>query len=232
MPNRLKLTGDWVYNGINVESEEIVWSQVRDLLEKWEWYGRAAELSQQEMLRHWQRCLEERRLTRTSQRWLPDWTEDMIRSEEAEEGWTLELWLWRKNEWNPYYLPFDDDTQIGEVERAVHNSVGYESGMTRDECFAHMEDEKMGRNWWAYDIESLRKYPCLVACPVPPADLFPILEKIIRQGKYIEKGVWLFDVSGPSHPGAWLDLSIFKDVCGLWLDLSIFRASLNMANSG
>jgi hypothetical protein len=201
--NRLAITGNWVYNGINVETEEIVWSQIRDLLEKWEWYGRAAELSQQEMMRHWQRYQEELQLTRVSQRWLPDWTDEMIREEEAEEGWTLELWLWRKNQWNPYYLPFDNDITLGKLQKVVRNYIGYESGMSRDECFAQYskeDEDKWGQPWSAYTIESLREYPCMVSCPVPPSGLFAQNERIVRKDRLIEKGVWVYNTPGPSHP--------------------------------
>jgi hypothetical protein len=124
----------------------------------------------------------------------------MIREEEAQEGWTLELWLWRKNQWNPYYLPFDNDTTLGELQRVVRNYVGYESGMTRDESFAQFQADYMERNWFGYDIERLRRYPCIVACPTPPQGLFTPTERVVRKDSYIEKEGYLFDVPGPSHP--------------------------------
>jgi hypothetical protein len=216
--NRFQICQDW--RKYNLDSEEAVWDQLREILDKWDWYGRAQDLAQQEMWYHWRRNEEFRRLKATPARWLTDWTSEMVRSAEhdwTEECWSLDCWIFWNDQWGRYCFTFDNEDPLDDVIRVI-DGLAKEKGITRH-FSAQFQESEDGYCWTFPDLEHLRQYPCLVLCPNAPEGLFADDEEEYIGGeiheswddfgqwsytqdprRYVEKDGWLKYFPGPSHP--------------------------------
>jgi hypothetical protein len=169
---------------LDISSEEAVSTQIRDTLDKWEWYSRAIELSKQEIGRHWKRSEEEKRLRRVPHRWLPDWDLEMIQSQEQEDGWTLETWIYRNGQWGRYCLSFEHDATVEDVQGTIYRYVGIQLDMAYGPVLQFTEP-RYERCWERYSLKSLREYLSLVVLPMEI---------------YTDVDGWMSDRPNPYHP--------------------------------
>jgi hypothetical protein len=184
--NRYHICQDWRIPSF--ESEEVMWEQVREILDKWEWYGRALDLAQQEMWHHWQRNLQFEKLRASPYRWLSDWTPEMIQAAEIdreEESWSLDCWVYLENQWSRYCFLFEDEDILEDVWRVI-DRLAREKGIRN--CYVwQFKETGDGSCWHVPRMEDLRDYPCIVLCPRAPGGLFGKDEVDYIPGEYWER---------------------------------------------